>query len=1051
MRFGTQDQLNSGYNEPMSRCSLYLFGSPHLEVDDQPVNTDRRKALALLAYLAVTRQSHTREALAALLWPDYEPGKAFAYLRRTLWELNQLLGEGVVLAERESVELDPQAEMWLDVAEFRRCLTEARTAPAIRQSMLLRAVELYQADFLSNFRVKDAPEFDEWQFLEAENLRRDLAAVLQTLVELDLAGGAEPDRAITLARRWLMLDSFDETAHRALMRAYAQAGQTAAAIRQYQECVRILQADLKTAPQPETTALFEQIKSGQRKAGEATPAQPSQITAAITNLPRALTPFIGRAELLADLAGRLARPGDRSITLTGSGGVGKTRLALEVAHDVLPAYPHGVWLIDLAPLSDLLLVPQAVAATLEARREPERPVLNVLIDHMRDRRLLLVLDNCEHLIEACAQLADQLLRHCPELHLLATSREALGIQGEVIVRVPSLSLPPIGQPTPEVLARSEAVQLFLDRATAALPDFALTADNASAVVQICHRLDGIALAIELAASRVKLLKVEQIAARLDDAFHLLTGGSRTALPRQQTLAATIDWSYGLLTDHERALLRRLAVFAGGWTLEAAEAIGSGDGLDRYDILDLLTQLVNKSLVIVEQAQVEEARHRLLETIRQYAREKLAATDESAAVRQRHLAFFLQLAERAEPELQRPDQAAWLNRLEMEYDNLRAALEWACLTNAEAGLQLGGALRQFWSVRGYSDEGREWLTRILALPAAQARTTARARALNGAAYLAHMQGDAAAAERLYEESIAIWREAGDMSEGIMHALRVYGNSIHFNHDKTRGRALIEESLAIARSAGNQVEMAWSLYDLGLIAQVEDQPDAARALFEESLALHRRVQNPMGLGIVLNSLGEDALERGEPDRGRALLQESLHYYRQVGDKHGMASSFAALARAAWLQHDLPDAMHLCTESLTLAREMGFTELAGWLLGGLGWMALQQKDIGSARQSLVQALELLHGSRQQDEVFFCLSGMAGVAAASGQFERAATLLGKANALRDMPPWLPIAPDIERLLVELHARLGEAEFTAAWSKGRALSDEQAIRYALNTGDAPL
>ena len=281
----------------MSRCSLYLFGSPHLEVDGRPVNTDRRKALALLAYLAVTRQPHTREALAALLWPDYEPGKAFAYLRRTLWELNQLLGEGVVLAERESVELDPQAEMWLDVAEFRRCLTEARAAPAIRQSLLLRAVELYQADFLSNFRLKDAPGFDEWQFLEAENLRRDLAAALQTLVELDLADSAEPDRAITLARRWLALDSFDEAAHCALMRAYARAGQTAAAIRQYQECARILQADLKTVPQPETTALFEQIKSGQRQAGEAAPAQPSQITAAITNLPRALTPFIGRAEL----------------------------------------------------------------------------------------------------------------------------------------------------------------------------------------------------------------------------------------------------------------------------------------------------------------------------------------------------------------------------------------------------------------------------------------------------------------------------------------------------------------------------------------------------------------------------------------------------------------------------------------------------------------------------------------------------------------------------------------------------------------------------------
>ena len=400
-------------------------------------------------------------------------------------------------------------------------------------------------------------------------------------------------------------------------------------------------------------------------------------------------------------------------------------------------------------------------------------------------------------------------------------------------------------------------------------------------------------------------------------------------------------------------------------------------------------------------------------------------------------------------MQGPDQAAWLNRLEAEYDNLRAALDWACLINAEAGLRLGSALRQFWSVRGYWDEGREWLTRILALPAAQARTTARARALNGAAYLAHMQGEAASAERLYEESITIWREAGDTSEGIMHALRVYGNSIHFHHDKARGRALIEESLAIARSAGNQVEMAWSLYDLALITHAEGRHDTARALFEESLALQRAVQNPMGLGLVLNSLGEDALDHGEPERSRALLQESLHFYRQVGDKRGIAASFAGLAREAWLQHDLPRAMRLCAESLALAREMGFTEPAGWLLGGLGWMALQQKDARSARQSLVEALDLLHGSRQQDEVAFCLGGMAGVAAASGQFERAAILLGKANALRDMPPWPPLAPDIERLSIEIPSHLSAAEFAAAWSKGQAMSDEQAIAYALSISDA--
>ncbi len=1029
----------------MHALALHLFGSPALEVNGRPVATDRRKALALLAYLAITRQAHAREALAALLWPDYEPGKAFAYLRRTLWELNQLLGEGVVLAERDSVELNPQAEVWLDVTEFQRCLAEARSAGAAnRRPLLLRAAELYQADFLSNLRLKDAPDFDEWQFLQAENLRRDLAQALKTLVAAELAEAAEPDHVIALARRWLALDSFDEAAQRALMRAYAQAGQTAAALRQYQECARLLQAELKTAPQPETTALFEQIK-----AGKAAPTPAAQVITPLTHLPRMLTPFIGRAELVADLVARLTRPADRLITLTGSGGVGKSRLALEVAHIAQSHYPHGAWFIDLAPLSDPLLVPQAVVTALDIYRVPDRPVLNDLIDRLRDKRLLLVLDNCEHLIEACAQLAEQLLRHCPELHLLATSREALGIQGEASVRVPSLSLPPSEPPTPEVLKRSEAVQFFLDRAAATSPDFTLTAVNAAAVMQICRRLDGIALAIELAASRVKLLKVEQIAARLDDAFHLLTGGSRTALPRQQTLVATIDWSYNLLTEQERSLLRRLAVFAGGWTLEAAEAIGGGDGLDQYQTLDLLTQLVNKSLVVVEQAHTEEARYSLLNTIRQYARDKLAATNESAAARQRHLLFYLQLTERAEPELQRSNQAAWFDRLDVEHDNLRAALDWACLTNAEAGLRLGGALRQYWYVRGYWNEGRAWLTRILALPAAQARTIARAQALNSAAYLTHMQGDAASAEKLYEESIAIRREAGDVSEGMMHALRVYGNSIHYTHDKARGRALIEESLAIARAVGNQTEMAWSLFDLGLIMRAEDQPDAARALLEESLAVQRAVQNPSGIGLTLGILGNEALDRGEIERGRALIEESLRFTHLVGDKYGLAGSSGELARAAWLQHDLPRAEQLAAESLALAQELGMIPVVQWMLSALGWMALQQQDAVRAQQYFIEALHVLHRSQRQDLLFACIGGMAGVAAATGQCERAATLWSHVNALCDLPAWPPLTQDIERLSREIRSHLSAAEFAAAWAAGQAMTTEQAVEYALEIAAA--
>ena len=408
-----------------------------------------------------------------------------------------------------------------------------------------------------------------------------------------------------------------------------------------------------------------------------------------------------------------------------------------------------------------------------------------------------------------------------------------------------------------------------------------------------------------------------------------------------------------------------------------------------------------------------------------------------------------MAERAEPELQRSDQAAWFDRLEVEYDNVRAALDWACLTDAEAGLRLGGALRQFWTIRSYWNEGREWLRRILALPAAQVRTAARAKAINSAAFLAHTQDDTASAERLYEESIAIWREAGNTSEGLLHALRVYGTLVHYHHDRARGRALIEESIAIARAAGNETQLAWSLYSLGMIMRAEEQLDAAHTLFEESLTLHRAVQNPTGLALVLGRLGEDALNRGELERSLALVDESLYFCRQTRDKHGLATGFAQLARVVWLQHDLPRAVQVATEGLALARELGLTELSGWLLGELGGLALQQENVRSAEQYLAEALELMHDSRQQDAILFCLSGMAGVAVAAGQFEYAATLWGKVNALRDRPVWATIAPDIEQLSREIHSHLSEAEFAAAWSKGQAMSDEQAIAYALSTSDA--
>ncbi|MCW3054429.1 MAG: regulatory protein LuxR [Chthonomonadales bacterium] len=480
------------------------------------------------------------------------------------------------------------------------------------------------------------------------------------------------------------------------------------------------------------------------------------------NLPQQLTSFIGREQEMEEIKSLLART--RLLTLTGSGGAGKTRLSLQAAAEVLEDYPDGVWFVELAPLGDPALVPQTVAAALGLTEQTGKSLLQRLTEDLKTKKALLLLDNCEHLLSACAQLTDTLLRGCPELKILASSREGLGIAGEQTYRVPSLSLPdPRQPPTAENVTVYEAVRLFVERALLTRSDFAGTNQNAPALASVCHRLDGIPLAIELAAARVRSLTVEEINTKLDQRFRLLTGGSKTALPRQQTLAAAIGWSYDLLNGQERTLLACLSVFLGGWTLEAAEAIGVSAEIEDWEALDLLSSLVDKSLVIAE-AEEGHTRYRLMETVRQYARDRLIQTDHSQAVRQRHRDYFLQWAEEIRPQLQGSEQVQHLKTLEREHDNLRLALQF-CLEEPEedpqeqAGLRLGVVLQQFWIIRGYLSEGREQSNTLLDHPAAQSPTIARADALNGAATLARFQSDYTAARALCKPSLTLQRRLG----------------------------------------------------------------------------------------------------------------------------------------------------------------------------------------------------------------------------------------------------------------------------------------------------
>ena len=609
----------------------------------------------------------------------------------------------------------------------------------------------------------------------------------------------------------------------------------------------------------------------------------------------------------------------RLVTLTGPGGVGKTRLALHAAAAALDAFADGAWVAALEALAEPALVPQTVAAALGVPEAPGRAPLTALADHLRDRTLLLVLDNCEHLLEAAAALADALLRACPGLRVLATSRALLGVPGEAAFRVPSLSLPaPPDPPAPAGglagrLGRSEAVALFVERARLVRPGFALTAQNAAAVAQVCRRLDGVPLALELAAARVGVLSAAQLAARLDDRFRLLTAGPRTALPRQQTLRAAVDWSHALLSGPERALLRRLAVFAGGWTLEAGEAVAAGDGLEPRAVLDLLARLVDQSLVLAD-VQRGAARYRLLETLRQYAQEQLEEAGEAARTRDRHLAYFLRLAEEAEPQLRGPAARAAVERLEEEHDNLRLALEWALRAGGAgaAALRLSGALAWFWWGRNYHSEGRRWLARTLA--AGPGRTAAHAKALHGAGWLAHHQRDLGEARARLGESLAIARERGDRW-AVAWALHALGRVAYFEGDPAAAAALGGESLAVGEAVGDGWLVAWALHLLGIAAHLEADYPTARAYYERSLALRRGLGYQEGVGLLLNLLGIVAWREGDFARAHALQREALATLQGLLGSWAVGVVLANFAALAAVQGQPARAVRLASAAAAL----------------------------------------------------------------------------------------------------------------------------------------
>jgi predicted ATPase/class 3 adenylate cyclase len=619
------------------------------------------------------------------------------------------------------------------------------------------------------------------------------------------------------------------------------------------------------------------------------------------NLPVQTTSFVGREKEVREIKALLQTT--RLLTLTGAGGAGKTRLALQVAADQLEGEGDGVWMVELAPIADPNLVTQTVAQTLGVREEPGRPIAQSLIDYLRPRTLLLLLDNCEHMLAAVAPLADSILRACSGVQILASSRESLNIPGETIYRVPSLSLPALRTPipSPESLSQYEAVRLFIERTQAAQPTFTVNQQNAPAVAQICWRLDGIPLALELAAARIRALSVEQISARLDDRFRLLTGGSRTALPRQQTLRAAIDWSYDLLSPDEQTLLRRLSVFSGGWTLEAAEAVVSGQWLvvgeenappplstlttdhrpltTNLDVLDVLDTLVSKSLVVYDE-EGEQGRYRLLETVRQYARERLQDSGEATGCRHAHARFYGELAEQAKAGSRGKDLLYWYTRLEEEHDNLRATLDWWTAERSEEGLRLATYLGRFWQVRGYLSEGLERSVRLLE-ELASAQTATRGHALLAAGHLARAVGQRERLPGLYSEAEAIFRTLND-KYGLAGTLQGLGQAAEEMGDVETAEPLMQEALALYRELGNRDAVASMISNLGHLSLVRGDRATAAERYAETVALRRETSNIIGLTVALGNLGLCLLGSGEIDNARPYLRECLDLCVELNER-------------------------------------------------------------------------------------------------------------------------------------------------------------------------
>jgi predicted ATPase/DNA-binding SARP family transcriptional activator len=1001
----------------MTAVQFAILGPVEVTAGEARLNIGGPRTRAVLARLIVAANHVVAaETLAGELWPDLDPGPAVANLRVRVAELRRVFRQARVadrLVTRTPGYVLVAAPDEVDAARFDRLTAEGRTLLAAGDAAgaagcLAQALGLWRGPPLGGV--------GDWGWARAEAARLGearLAAVechMQARLDCGEASGLTAELEALTAEYPLR-----ERLWALRMLALYRCGRQAEALSAYQRLRTILVEDLGIDPGADVRQLHQQILAQDpglavADPGRAVPvlaARPRVVPQGPTNLPAQVSSFIGRDGELA--AVRRLVTTSRLVTLTGAGGVGKTRLGLQVAAGLLDGFPEGVWFADLAPLGDADLVAVTVANVLGIREEPGRPLSGTLIDAVGQGSPLVLLDNCEHVLDACAKLADALLRNCPNLALLATSREPLGIDGERVHRVPSLSIP-AGDDGIGAIGTSEAVRLFTDRAVAQGVPLAWDEPTAVVVGRICRRLDGVPLALELAAARLRAMPVTELDARLDERFALLTGGSRAALPRQRTLRAMVDWSWELLNPAERAVLARLSVFAGGFGLAAAEAVAAGPDVPPGEVAGHLGALVDKSLVQFGDTGTGPGRYRLLDTVRQYAAAQLDVQGSAAAdaARIAHRDYYLALAEAAAAHLIAHDQAAWLDRLDAELGNLRAAIAFS-QTQADPahGLRLTAPLRVYWMIRGHAAEGAGALRALLDAPAAQEATLPRARALATAAYLLDRTGAYAIAGQYCDEALAIARAAGN-EYLIADLLCELGFLLLHQGQTDTALPLIEQGLGLARHlgvpdlTGRLLAMrSFALDVCGDLAGVAR--DAA-----ESLWLFRQAGNRIRVGGMLGDLGLSELAAGDLDTAHRHLAESLEIARALNDRDGIVFETFNLGLAEYLGGSPGAAEALFAESLDLARRMGMRSGTAYALLGLAMAGHGGADPGwSAR---------LHG-----------------AAVEALADLGETIEPLEARLADL--------DRQRLRAAMGADAFETEYTA----GRTLTPEQIVDLALS------